>query len=226
MSRGPATSRCGTCAGRPDDACRVHQGGGGRRRRGRARAGRARRRAPRCVPLDLHERDEAVDLGLLRHERGEDAAEAERLVAEPRPHPVVARGRRVALVEHEVDDLEHRRQAGGELGSAADLERHVRLGERPLGRTMRWATVGSPTRNARAISAVVGEGAVGHGGLVAPNETRAPLELGCSPSSASSTPAFVSRSTIRATLQPWLVLCTYDSTMRAPQRSTSYAPRA
>ena len=49
------------------------------------------------------------------------------------PHPVVAGGRRVALVEDEVDDLEHRRQAGGELGAARHLERDVLLGERPLG---------------------------------------------------------------------------------------------
>ena len=47
-------------------------------------------------------------------------------------HPVVAGGRRIALVEDEVDDLEHRGQARGELGAARNLERHVRLGERAL----------------------------------------------------------------------------------------------
>ena len=49
------------------------------------------------------------------------------------PHPVVARGRRVALVEHEVDHLEHRREPRGALGAARDLERNARLGQRALG---------------------------------------------------------------------------------------------
>ena len=83
--------------------------------------------------LDLHQRDEPVDLGLLRDELGEDAAEAERVLAEGGPHPVVAGGRRVALVEDQVDDLEHRREPRGERVAARDLEGHARLGERPLG---------------------------------------------------------------------------------------------
>ena len=49
------------------------------------------------------------------------------------PHPVVAARRRVAFVEDEVDDLEHRRQPRGQLGAARHLERHARLGQRPLG---------------------------------------------------------------------------------------------
>ena len=90
----------------------------------------ARARARR---LDLHQRDEAVHLRLLRRELGQDAAEAQRVLAERRPHPVVAGGRRVALVEDEVDDLEHRRQPRGELVAARHLERDLRLGQRPLG---------------------------------------------------------------------------------------------
>ena len=88
---------------------------------------------PRARRLDLHQRDEAVDLRLLRSELGQDAPEPQRVLAERGPHPVVAGGRRVALVEDEVDDLEHRRQAGGELGSARDLEGDALLGEGPLG---------------------------------------------------------------------------------------------
>ena len=94
--------------------------------------------------------------GSLRSELGQDAAEPQRVLAERRPHPVVAGGRRVALVEDEVDDLEHRRQAGGELGPARDLEGDARLGEGALGpddalgdRSARG------TRKARAISSVV-----------------------------------------------------------------------
>jgi hypothetical protein len=48
-----------------------------------------------------------VDLRLLRSELREDAAEAERVLAERGSGPVVTRGRRVALVEHEVEDVEH-----------------------------------------------------------------------------------------------------------------------
>ena len=84
------------------------------------------------------------------------APEPQRVLAQRRAHPVVARGRRVPLVEDEVDDLEHRRQAR----VAARRPRGTSNGTRAsasvrLARTMRWATVGSGTRNARAISSVV-----------------------------------------------------------------------
>src|SRR5438067_767594 len=82
--------------------------------------------------LELHQRDEAVDLGLLRNELSQDAAETQRLLAERRSNPVVTGGRRVALVEDQVDDLEHRRQTGGEFGPARDLERDARLAKGPL----------------------------------------------------------------------------------------------
>ena len=72
------------------------------------------------------------------------------------PHPVVAGRRRVALVEDEVDDLEHRRQPRRALGAARHLERDTFASASVrLARTMRWAMVGSGTRNARAISSVV-----------------------------------------------------------------------
>jgi hypothetical protein len=74
-----------------------------------------------------------VDLRLLRRQPRQDAAEAQRLLAQRRPHPVVAGGRRVAFVEDEVDDLEHRGQTGGELGSTRHFEGRARLGERPSG---------------------------------------------------------------------------------------------
>ena len=74
-----------------------------------------------------------MDLGLPRGELGQDPAQAQRVLAERGSHPVVAGGRRVALVEDQVDDLEHRRQARGELGPARDLEGDMRLGEGPLG---------------------------------------------------------------------------------------------
>jgi hypothetical protein len=63
--------------------------------------------------LDLHERDEAVHFGLVRREFGEDAAQAQRILAQRRPHHVIAGRRGIPLVEDEVDDFEHRREAFG-----------------------------------------------------------------------------------------------------------------
>ena len=74
-----------------------------------------------------------MDLGLRRNQLGQDAAEPERVLAELRSHPVVTAGRRVALVEDQVDDLEHRRQTGREIVSARQLEGDPGLGERALG---------------------------------------------------------------------------------------------
>ena len=88
---------------------------------------------PRTRRLDLHERHQAVDLRLLRRELGQDPPEPERFFAQRRSHPVVARRRRVAFVEDEVHDLEHRGQTGGELLSGGDLKRDVCVGEGPLG---------------------------------------------------------------------------------------------
>src|SRR5256884_2708496 len=73
--------------------------------------------------LDLHQRDQAVDLGLFWDELGEDAAQTQRLLAQRGPHPVLARGRRVAFVEDEVDDLEHRYKARGEPALPRHSER-------------------------------------------------------------------------------------------------------
>ena len=88
---------------------------------------------PEARSLQLQERHETVDLRLLRGEPGQDAAEPERVLAERGAHPVLAGRRRVALVEDEVDDLEHRREPGGKVGAAGDVEGDARLGEGPLG---------------------------------------------------------------------------------------------
>jgi len=83
--------------------------------------------------LDLHQRDEAVDLRLARDELGQDSAQTERLLAERRSHPVLARGRRVALVEDQVDHLEDRCQARDPFLPARKLKPDVCFGEGPLG---------------------------------------------------------------------------------------------
>ncbi len=74
-----------------------------------------------------------MHLRLLRHELCQDPAEAQGVLAQRRSHPVVAGGRRVALVEYEVDHLEHRGQTGGEVHSAGNLEGDARRRERALG---------------------------------------------------------------------------------------------
>src|SRR6266480_1326235 len=71
-----------------------------------------------------------MDLGFLRGEARQDAAEAERVLAEARAHKVVASRRRIALVEDKIDDLEHRGQPRVELRPGGHLEGNARLGER------------------------------------------------------------------------------------------------
>lgn len=55
-----------------------------------------------------------------------------------------------APVEHEVDHLQHRTQALGQGGTLQHLERHFRVVESTLNRTMCCATVVSGTKKARA----------------------------------------------------------------------------
>ncbi len=116
-----------------------------------------RPRARACARgLDFHQRDEAVHFGLVRRELGEDAAEAQRVFAELRTHPVVAGGRRIAFVEDEVDDFEHRREPRGELVAARHFERHAARRRAFASRARCAARSSVPaTRNARAISSVV-----------------------------------------------------------------------
>ena len=74
------------------------------RRAGRARRrGAGARRAARVV--QQHQRQQPARLGLVRHQLGQHAAEADRLAAElARGSARRADGRRVALVEDQVDD--------------------------------------------------------------------------------------------------------------------------
>jgi hypothetical protein len=59
--------------------------------------------------LDLHQGQEAEHFdGILRHQPSQNAAEPLRLQAQTRPDKIVARRGRIAIIENEVDDLEHR----------------------------------------------------------------------------------------------------------------------
>jgi hypothetical protein len=49
--------------------------------------------------LDLHQRNEAVHLRLVRGQLSQNATETQRFLAELGPHPVVAGRRRITFVE-------------------------------------------------------------------------------------------------------------------------------
>ena len=91
------------------------------------------------------QRDQAQDLGLLRSERGQHAAQTEGLGAELGPQPVLARGGRVALVEDQVDDLEHGVQPRRPVRSLGTSKGTPASAIVFLARTMRCAMVGSGT---------------------------------------------------------------------------------
>ena len=82
--------------------------------------------------MHLHQRDQSVDFGLGRGELGEDAAQTESLLAQPRSDPVLATRRRISLVEDQIDHLEHRAEARHTLGPRRHLEPDVRFGEGAL----------------------------------------------------------------------------------------------
>ena len=87
---------------------------------------------------------------------GEDAAEPQRLLEQLRPHPVVAGGGGVALVEDQVDHLEHRARAA-RAARRARAPRTARAPRSACAWRARSAARRSPpgTRYARAISCVV-----------------------------------------------------------------------
>src|SRR5205823_2157705 len=66
-------------------------------------------------------------------EPGEDPAQTERVLAQSRPDPILTRGRGIALVEDQVDHLEHRGEARRALRATRKGEPHVRFDEGPLG---------------------------------------------------------------------------------------------
>ena len=74
-----------------------------------------------------------MHLRLARHQLGQHAAQAQRVVAQRRPHPILAGGGGVALVEDQVDDLQHRGQAFAQLRTGRHLEGHPRFCQRAFG---------------------------------------------------------------------------------------------
>jgi hypothetical protein len=83
--------------------------------------------------VQQEEREQPQRLGLVRHEDGEQLAQADGLVAEVAAHEPVAAGRRVALVEEQVDDGEHGAEALGEQVVRGHAKGDARLADAPLG---------------------------------------------------------------------------------------------
>src|SRR5436309_10662810 len=73
-----------------------------------------------------------MHLGLFWCQLGQNAPESHRILAECRPHPVVAGRRRVALIENEINYLQNRREASRELPPARNLERNMRFRQSSL----------------------------------------------------------------------------------------------
>ena len=94
-------------------------------------------------------------LGLVRHERGQQLPQPDGLVAELAADERFSAGRRVPLVEGEVEDAEDRAKPLGEQVVRRYAERDAGLADLPLRahEPLRERRLG--TRNARAISAVV-----------------------------------------------------------------------
>jgi hypothetical protein len=76
--------------------------------------------------------EEAVDLRLLRRQAGEDPSEPQCFLTKRGTHPASTAGRRVPLVEDQVDDLEHRRQPNRALGLVGRLEPDLLARQRAL----------------------------------------------------------------------------------------------
>ena len=82
-------------------------------------------------------------------------AEANRLVGQLHPMQRRPAARGVALVEDQVQDVEHRAEALRASAGSGMAKGTPESRMRPFARLIRWAIVASGTRNARAISAVV-----------------------------------------------------------------------
>src|SRR3954463_6498209 len=58
--------------------------------------------------LNFHQGNQTMDLRLLWGQLRQDPSQAERLITELRPDPVVSGGGRVAFIEDEIENAQHR----------------------------------------------------------------------------------------------------------------------
>ena len=89
----------------------------------------ARRKA---CGLQRHQRDQRVHARLRQRGCRDDPAEAERLEAQILPDQRRALVRQVSLVEHQVDDVEHRVEPVRQVGAGRQVERQLPLADLPL----------------------------------------------------------------------------------------------
>ena len=73
------------------------------------------------------------DFRFVGHELGEEPSEADGLRTKIFSNQPLARARRVALVENEVDDSSHRPKAGREVGLTRNTVRNSRVADLSLG---------------------------------------------------------------------------------------------
>ena len=83
--------------------------------------------------MQEHEGREAEHFGFTGKQRGKQPPEADRFLAQVGPHDGIARAGRVALVEQEVDNRQHGRQAFGERFPRRDLVGNARQRDLLLG---------------------------------------------------------------------------------------------
>ena len=74
-----------------------------------------------------------MHLRLVWRQPGQHAAQPLGVFAERRPHPVVTRRRRIALVEDQVDHFQHRREANVQFGPARHFVGDLPVRQRALG---------------------------------------------------------------------------------------------
>ncbi len=79
--------------------------------------------------MQHHERQQAHRLGLMGKERGQTAREAKGIDNEVTTHELTMRGRPIAFVEHEVEDVENGVEAGRERLAVGDLVTDVGAGD-------------------------------------------------------------------------------------------------
>ena len=88
-------------------------------------------RLPASV-VEEHQREEAHDLRLVGEQRPHDPGQADRLARELAAHEDVARGRGVALVEDQVEDLEHAAEPLRQERQIGDPVRDAGIADLPL----------------------------------------------------------------------------------------------
>ncbi len=71
--------------------------------------------------IHLHQGEKSVSLRLLRRNADEHPSQSQRLIAQGRADPVFAARRRIAFVEDQINDFEHRGEPRAQLAAARSL---------------------------------------------------------------------------------------------------------